>query len=185
MEPALQGRDDRHDPGPAVVRGCAAMEPALQGRDDVVPSTVVRPFCTLPQWSPPFRGGMTNSYWLDLARSELPQWSPPFRGGMTSPPLGARHVPIHAAMEPALQGRDDDRSRRRGLRSDAHAAMEPALQGRDDSHLPNVADVRTAAAMEPALQGRDDGGFVANPMVSSPAAMEPALQGRDDRAPAA
>ena len=38
---------------------------------------------TLPQWSPPFRGGMTSTNSSALDYIAGPQWSPPFRGGMT------------------------------------------------------------------------------------------------------
>ena len=36
-----------------------------------------------------------------------PQWSPPFRGGMTVRDRCDADGDAHAAMEPALQGRDD------------------------------------------------------------------------------
>ena len=85
----------------------AAMEPALQGRDDsqwsaAYPATVLQ-----PQWSPPFRGGMTLRQRATVLASTRPQWSPPFRGGMTDPRFFELAAVILAAMEPALQGRDD------------------------------------------------------------------------------
>ena len=58
------------------------MEPALQGRDDV--GTMARVGnLKRPQWSPPFRGGMTYASTASPTILTQPQWSPPFRGGMT------------------------------------------------------------------------------------------------------
>ena len=84
-----------------------------------------------------------------------PQWSPPFRGGMTSPGYKLAEYLAGAAMEPALQGRDDIKDSRLSA-CVCTAAMEPALQGRDDVRLVVGGASRTRAAMEPALQGRDD-----------------------------
>ena len=60
------------------------MEPALQGRDDEIRDA----------------DDLTGE-------DEVPQWSPPFRGGMTSTGIFRQVTEYLAAMEPALQGRDD------------------------------------------------------------------------------
>ena len=83
------------------------MEPALQGRDDLVPPPLVTIRIRLPQWSPPFRGGMTGGGGVAIDYVFWPQWSPPFRGGMTALAVAVRVARAEAAMEPALQGRDD------------------------------------------------------------------------------
>ena len=83
------------------------MEPALQGRDDSQWSAAYPATGLQPQWSPPFRGGMTLRQRATVLASTRPQWSPPFRGGMTDPRFFELAAVILAAMEPALQGRDD------------------------------------------------------------------------------
>src|SRR5579875_2389968 len=127
MEPARNGRDDRQGHRAAVAGPGAAMEPARNGRDD--PATA----SSTGRWSAGRNGrdDLTQSRYSQIGTGP-PQWSPPVMGGMT---LGRRRRrerdPRRAAMEPARNGRDDDRDRLPG-HVDREAAMEPARNGRDD-----------------------------------------------------
>ena len=145
------------------------MEPALDGRDDLTVLARNELAGSGPQWSPPLTGGMTVRTMCELAgHTETPQWSPPLTGGMTGEPQPARERRHLAAMEPALDGRDDWGANVANTPNTLPQWSPPltgGMTGRADRRAPH--EIR--AAMEPALDGRDDmytsttgfGGFVA------------------------
>ncbi len=83
------------------------MEPAVDRRADTFPPGMNDDGTGAPQWSPPLIGGMTTLPRNACQVLLMPQWSPPLIGGMTGVVLHEPRRVLRAAMEPAVDRRDD------------------------------------------------------------------------------
>ena len=83
-----------------------------------------------PQWSPPLKGGSTDTTLMYDSTVAPPQWSPPLKGGSTERGESDPRILLGPQWSPPLKGGSTERAGI-GPPYPAWAAMEPAVERRE------------------------------------------------------